>query len=257
MVTPMIDQVDEGRVESPASRVDQAAATSQHGGSRSSTPIVCSALDDRRTAIHEAGHVVVGRALGMEVGGCTIVEGPDFAGLTWGPTGNSARLSSMEEVPDLCEKIANLMPAFGEPRIHAAEIYAHVFVRVTDLMSGTAAEILLHPDCAPWVAHSDIRQARALASIICTSESSIDACLLLGSAEAESLILQHRAAVLAIADALMIERSLNAERIDTIISSAPECARRADWGKVLESAVAFAAIGGKTDMAQLGKHVAV
>jgi hypothetical protein len=86
-VTPMNDQVDEGRVESPASRVDQAAATSQHGGSRSSTPIVRSALDDRRTAIHEAGHVVVGRALGMEVGGCTIVEGPDFAGLTWGPAG--------------------------------------------------------------------------------------------------------------------------------------------------------------------------
>jgi hypothetical protein len=53
--------------------------------------------------------------------------------------------------------------------------------------------------------------------------------------------LQHRAAVLAIAEALMIERTLNAERIDTIIAAAPERARRADWALVERNAAAFAA----------------
>jgi hypothetical protein len=143
----------------------------------------------------------------------------------------------------LCEKLAGLMPGPGESRIDAAEIYAHVFVRVVDLCAGTAAETLLHPDCEPWVAHSDIRQARALASLICSSESAIDAYLMFGLAEAKALIIQHRAAVLAIANALMICRTLDAVMIHEIIARAPERARRADWARVQQSAADFAAHG--------------
>jgi hypothetical protein len=40
---------------------------------------------------------------------------------------------------------------------------------------------------------------RALASLICSSESAIDAYLAFGLAEAKALIIQHRDAVLAIA----------------------------------------------------------
>jgi hypothetical protein len=202
---------------------------------------VRSPVDDWRIALHEAGHVVVGRALGEQVGGVTIVAGPDFGGLTWGPLGNSARLSATDadECPDLCEKLAGVMPGPGEPRIDAAEIYAHVFVRVIDLCAGTAAETLLHPDCEPWVAHSDIRQARALASLICSSESAIDAYLIFALAEAKALINQHRAAVLAIARALMIHRTLDAVIIHEIIALAPERARRADWARVQQSAAAL------------------
>jgi len=47
--------------------------------------------------------------------------------------------------------------------------------------------------------------------------------------------------VLAIAEALMIYRTLDAAMIDTIIASAPERARRVDWAGVLENAAAFAA----------------
>jgi hypothetical protein len=77
--------------------------------------------------------------------------------------------------------------------------------------------------------------------LICTSDSAVDAYLAFGLAEAKALIEQHRAAVLAIAEALMIERTLDAERIDSIIASAPERARRVDWAKVLENAADFAA----------------
>jgi hypothetical protein len=204
---------------------------------------VRSELDDWRVGLHEAGHVVVGRALGSEVGGVTIVEGPDYGGLTWGPKGNSSRLSSVDEMPDLCAQIAASMPAFGEPRVNAAEIFTFCHVRVVDLCAGTAAETILHPECAPWVAHSDIREARKIASMICTSESAVDAYLAFGLAEAKALIEQHRAAVWAIAEALMVERTLNSEQIDTIIASAPVLARRAAWARVLENAATFTAIG--------------
>jgi hypothetical protein len=86
---------------------------------------------------------------------------------------------------------------------------------------------------------SAMRQARSLASIICTSEASIDAFLQLGLAEAKSLIGQHRAAVLAIAEALMIHRTLDGAMIDTIISRAPERARRADWRHCERNAAKF------------------
>jgi hypothetical protein len=84
------------------------------------------------------------------------------------------------------------MRAAGEPRINAAEIFSHIHVRVVDLMAGTAGELLLHPECEPWVARSDIRQARALASLFCSSEASITAYLEFGREEARALIGRHR-----------------------------------------------------------------
>ena len=60
--------------------------------------------------------------------------------------------------------------------------------------------------------------------------------------EAEALITQHRAAVLAIAEALMIHRTLDTKRIDDIICVAPEQARRAGWRDVLTRAAEFSAV---------------
>jgi ABC-type sugar transport system ATPase subunit len=93
------------------------------------------------------------------------------------------------------------------------------------------------------IAHSDIRQARALASLICSSESAIDAYLMFALAEAKALIVRHRAAVLAIARALMVHRTLDAVMIYDIIARAPERARRADWTCVERNAAEFAARG--------------
>jgi hypothetical protein len=103
--------------------------------------------------------------------------------------------------------------------------------------------LLLHAERPPWVAHSDIRQARKLASIICTSDAAIDAYLKFASEEAKAIILQHRAAVLAIAEALMSERTLDSKRIDEIIAHAmaretlkAEIERRAKWVEILANA---------------------
>jgi hypothetical protein len=77
--------------------------------------------------------------------------------------------------------------------------------------------------------------------MICTSDAAIDAYLAFGLAEAKALIIEHRAAVWAIAEPLMVERTLNSEQIGTIIAVAPERARRIDWNGVLENAAEFTA----------------
>ena len=120
-------------------------------------------------------------------------------------------------------------------------------VRIVELCAGTAAETVLHTDDAPWIAHSDLRQARSLASIICSSAHGVDAYLLFVLAEATALIDTHRHVVLALAHALMVERTLDAERIDSIIAAAvavksikDERQRRLDWQLVIDSAARFA-----------------
>jgi hypothetical protein len=66
--------------------------------------------------------------------------------------------------------------------------------------------------------------------------TAIDVYLMFGLAEAKALIIRHRDAVLAIANALMLHRTLDAVMIHEIIASAPEHARRADWELVEKNA---------------------
>jgi hypothetical protein len=57
--------------------------------------------------------------------------------------------------------------------------------------------------------------------------------------EAKALIIQHRDVVLAIANALMIHKTLDAVMIHQIIALAPERARRADWARTCANASLF------------------
>jgi hypothetical protein len=54
---------------------------------------------------------------------------------------------------------------------------------------------------------------------------------MLALTEAKALIIRHRDAVLAIANALMVHRTLDAVMIHEIIALAPERVRRADWAR--------------------------
>jgi hypothetical protein len=96
------ESIVESRLESPAWCDDIAAAVvcqQGHGGSSSiANPHVHeagrSAVNDWRTAIHEGSHCVVGRALGQDVAGCTIIPGDGYGGLTWGPMHDRSMLST-------------------------------------------------------------------------------------------------------------------------------------------------------------------
>jgi hypothetical protein len=83
------------------------------------------------------------------------------------------------------------------------------------------------------------------------------------------LIIRHCDAVLAIANALMVHRTLDAVMIHKIIARAPERARRVDWARIERNAAEFAArgklmsepetsgIGVKADMAFSGGYFSV
>src|ERR1700694_1181957 len=127
-----------------------------------------SPADDERIALHEGSHAFVGRLLGSPLGGVTIVAGDGFAGRCWGPEFESKFANGDDSTPSICARICALMPGPGEAREEASEIYAHVFVRVTELVAGTEGERLFCK-AEPWYAVDDERQALALAPLITSS----------------------------------------------------------------------------------------
>ena len=109
---------------------------------------------DARIAQHEAAHLTVGRVLGAEFGGATIVENTDlgYGGLCWGPKFQS-RFADEECSTAIVDQIVELMPKDGDTRDDTAEIYQHVFARVVELTAGSEAERMQFGD--NWPATDD------------------------------------------------------------------------------------------------------
>ena len=202
---------------------------------------------DFRIAVHEAGHALVARALGMPIAGCTITPDQNYSGLTWGPDGDPSKYCSNEEVASLCDRLASMVPPVGAARTDGGALLDHAHCRAIVLVAGTEAERALHTADAPLAAAHDLRQAESFASIFCCTTAAIDAFIVYSRAEAAALIEAHRNAVLAVAAALIERRTLNGDEIDEIIAAAVardeldrEVARRAQWARTIENAATFA-----------------
>lgn len=117
------------------------------------------------------GQIVDGKPLD----GVTIVAGKDYGGRTWGRTFDGSKFSedADDDVPAFCRAICNLMPATGESKLDAGDVYAHVFSRVTELVAGTEAERLFVPG-EPWRAANDLRQARYYSAMITSSTAATE-----------------------------------------------------------------------------------
>jgi hypothetical protein len=213
-----------------------------------------------RTAIHEAGHICTSRSLNLEVAGSTLIEGPSYTGLTWGPgskralRGKAAYDSDGSAAHDsvavrVADSISRQMPLPGEPRDGTAVVFAAVQAEVIGLMGGGAAEMALLGDAPPQFIASDMLSANAIAGIICRTPASraplVEHCYQEGLA----IIEQNKSVVLALARALIDhpERTLNAVEIDQVIAAAlaaeaveVEAQRRRDWKRIEESAASFA-----------------
>jgi hypothetical protein len=135
------------------------------------------------------------------------------------------------------EVLAPLMPEPGEDRTAVADIFAHVHAHCIELMAGRAAErMLLDGDPAPPA--DDLRRARDLAMLICSSEEAIETFIAHCDVAARDLLLPHGDVVIALSVVLRIKRTLHAVEIDNLISDlqarkalAAERRRRADWRK--------------------------
>jgi hypothetical protein len=194
---------------------------------------------DHRIAVHEAGHAVAARLLGHSVGGATVNPDPDggYEGLCWGVGHKEAFAEGRGDATDVRTGLAPLMPEPGEDRRPFYDIFGHVRDQCIEFLAGRAAERMLL-DGESAVPADDLRQARELASLMCSSEEAVETFIAHCDTAARDLLLPYGDVVIALATALRIKRTLDGAEIDALISNvemlkaqAIERCRRADWRK--------------------------
>jgi hypothetical protein len=200
--------------------------------------------EDVRISIHEAGHAVCARLLGHELGGATVNPGPGYAGRVWGPCHAEAFANGRGDASNVREALAPLMPKPGEDRSSVSDVFANVYGQCIELIAGRAAERMLL-EGEPAIPADDLRQARELAMLICSSEEAIETFIAHCDVAARDLLLPYGDVVIVLSTVLRIKRELGHE-IDEIISDlqarkalAAEHARRRAWQRVVENAAMF------------------
>jgi hypothetical protein len=164
---------------------------------------------DYRVAIHEAGHVIAGY-MQLSVAGSTIEFVDGHHGLTWSK--DAALEPSVESVESICSELAPLMPGALDTELEQA--HSHV----VGWLDGIEAERLYCDELLPNTGH-DLEAAEAIATLVCRSPASVDEYLAFARTEAIALLTDHRAAVLAVAAALVERRTLIGTEIDGVIGS--------------------------------------
>ena len=114
-------------------------------------------------------------------------------------------------------------------------------------MAGRAAERMLL-DGEPAVPVDDLRQARELAMLMCSSEEAMETFLTYCDVAACDLLMPYGDVVMALSIVLRIKRTLDGPEIDEIIldmqarkALAIERVRRKRWHRTVASAAAFKA----------------
>ncbi|MGX9426147.1 hypothetical protein ACWKUA_11360 [Bradyrhizobium sp. LeoA1S1] len=204
-----------------------------------------SADDDLRISVHEAAHAICARLLGHPVDGVTINPGSGYEGLCWGASHKEAFADGRGDASSVRETLAPMMPGLGEDRSVVSDIFVNVYDKCIELMAGRAAERMLL-DGEPVVPTDDLRQARELAMLFCSSEEAIEAFIGHCDIAARDLLLPHGDTVMALSIALRIKRTLDGAEIDKTIrialahrDIAIERARRVQWQRTVENAAAF------------------
>lgn len=190
---------------------------------------------DHRVSVHEAGHAVAARLLGHPPGGATVDPGPGYEGRVWGERHVEAFTNGRGDASDVRGALAPMMPQAGEERGSVADVFGNVYAQAIELMAGRAAEaMLLEGEPAPPA--DDLRQARELAMLICTSEEAIKSFIAHCDVAARDLLYPYGDVVIALSVVLRIARTLDSAEIDRLITDvqarkalAAERRRRVDW----------------------------
>jgi hypothetical protein len=174
--------------------------------------------------------------LGHPLGGATVDPGPGYEGRIWGEHHVEAFSQGRGDASDVRGALAPMMPKAGEDRAPVADIFGQVHSHCLELLAGVAAERMLLGDAAPPV--DDLRQARELAMLICSSEEAIETFIAHCDVAARDLLLPYGDVVMTLSIVLRIKRTLDGQEIDKIIADqqtlkarAIEHRRRADWGQ--------------------------
>lgn len=204
---------------------------------------------DQRIAVHEAGHAVCARLLGHQVGGVTINPDPvrGSEGLCWDVGHTEAYSEGRGDACNVRAAISPIMPKAGEDRRPLADVFGGVYAKCIEFVAGRAAERLLleGEPCQPV---DDLRQARELALLICSSDEAIETFLAHCDVVARDLLVPYGDVLMVLSTVLRIKRTLDGREIDEIISDvvtrkamAIERKRRAQWRKSELAAAHFRA----------------
>jgi len=166
-------------------------------------------------------------------------------GLCWGVGHTQAFAQGRGDASDVREVLAPLMPKPGEDRSALSDVFGDVYAQGIELMAGRAAERMLL-EGEPGTPVDDLRQARELAMLICSSEEAIETFIAHCDVAAWDLLLPYGDVVMTLSIVLRIKRTLDGAEIDKIISDvqarkawAIEHVRRKRWQRVIENAAAF------------------
>jgi hypothetical protein len=110
--------------------------------------------------------------LGRQLGGVTVNPDQDggWEGLCWGVGHKEAFAEGRGDASEVREALAPLLPEPGEDHSAFSDIFGHVRNQCVEFLAGRAAERMLLDGAVPA---DDLRQARELASLICTTEDAI------------------------------------------------------------------------------------
>jgi hypothetical protein len=205
--------------------------------------------DDQRIAVHEAGHAVCARLLGHPLGGATVDPDPNgkYGGLVWGPRHSVAygKDDDGDDVPELCDKLRDLMPQDGEPRSDVADVYLHAQNRCIELVAASVAERMLL-EGEPVPSFSDVEHTIKYASLVCRSPEAAERFIRLCETMADDLLRPYGYVLMALSTVLRIRRTLDGEEIDDVIATsvagfelASEQARRRRWQHRVANAGCF------------------
>jgi hypothetical protein len=161
---------------------------------------------DWQLAVHEAGHGVASRVCGLPVAGITILFENGHHGAVWAD--DDHRNDAPGETSDPVAALHGLMPKAFDSRDAVAIDLLRVADQIVGLVAGREAELQLIGRTLERTEH-DIEQARCLATLLCRSPRSVDAYIEFARCEARALLCDHRTAVIALADALLLHRTLD------------------------------------------------
>lgn len=214
-----------------------------------------SASRNRRIANHEIGHAFLARALGNTVHSVTIIPDQGYQGrcIRSGPPSQLIfdehnPEAQTDEIIDVCSRLERMAPECGSGRVADSELVIRAQCMVIELVGGSVAEKILHPDQPSLGAKHDHVEAAAFARVACAAGASPAVAALISYAEAEAaaLLTQNLDIVKTLVKELIGAGAMTGDRVDEIISAGIaarggeiERRRRDDWKARQASAAEF------------------
>ena len=174
-------------------------------------------------AIHEAGHCVVARYLGLSVAGVTTAATADYAGLCFGPDTDPNKVTPTvlrEEAERRCNDAMELFPLPGMRRECTASWLVHAQSLVMESVAGFAAEQLGGFDRELESGSTDYAVAKLYARSVVMSDEAVPSFVESCRIDAIKILRDHWLAVEAITLALAEKKTLDGVEIDAIIFAA-------------------------------------